>query len=100
VRFLDEDLNSVSVNLYDPEVWRKYGWRPVNDPEFRRRFVGLKNHDDLNAENPKLRDLDAYFSAVLRRAERFHQALDAGSSTTPPVMLLAMGGDCEETLAA
>lgn len=100
VRFLDENLNSISVNIYDPEVWRKYGWSPVNDPEFRRRLGGLKNHDDLNAENPKLRELDAYFSAVLRRTQRFHQALDAASSITPPVILLAMGGDCEETLAA
>jgi hypothetical protein len=43
---------------------------------------------------------------VLRRAKRFHEALNATSSTVegsggaPPIPLFAFGGDCEETLAA
>ena len=45
-------------------------------------------------------DLDAYLAAVLNRARRFHEALDAVSDKVPPVTLLAIGGDCEETLNA
>jgi pimeloyl-ACP methyl ester carboxylesterase len=100
MRFLDEDLNTLAVNLYDPAVWQKYNWSPINDPEFRRRFAGLKTTDDLGAPNTKLGDLDAYFAAILKRTKRFHQALDATSSVPPPVMLLAIGGDCEQTLAS
>ena len=54
--------------------------------------------ESAHAENAKLQSLDAYFRAVLSRARRFHQALDAFSSVDPPVILLAIGGDCEETL--
>jgi len=45
-----------------------------------------------------LQELDAYFVAVLKRAQRFHRALDAISLVEPPVSLMAIGGDCEETL--
>ncbi len=100
VQFLDEELHPVTVDIYDPEVWRKYGWSPVYNLSFRKRYAGLKSVDALNHDNSKLKDLDAYFAATLRRAQRFHQALDASSHVDPPVVLLAIGGDCEETLAA
>ena len=44
--------------------------------------------------------MDAYLAAVLHRARRFHEALDAVSDQNSPVTLLAIGGDCEETLNA
>jgi hypothetical protein len=49
-----------------------------------------------------LADLDAYLDAVLARARRFHEALDAPQPTADasPVKFFAFGGDCEETLAA
>ena len=43
-------------------------------------------------------ELDAYLAATLRRARRFHQALDSVENSNSPVVLLAIGGDCEETL--
>jgi pimeloyl-ACP methyl ester carboxylesterase len=86
-RFLDENLQPIEIDLYDPEVWKRYGWGAINSAEFRRKYDGRQE------------DLDAYLTAVLKRARRFHQALDAIENSDSPVVLLAIGGDCEETLS-
>jgi pimeloyl-ACP methyl ester carboxylesterase len=84
VKFLDENLKPLTIDLYDREVWKRYGWSVIySSPDFRRR------HES---------DLDAYLAATLQRARRFHEALDAMRPENTPVMLLAIGGDCEETL--
>jgi hypothetical protein len=101
-RFLDAGLQPLSVDLYDPEVWRRYGWAAVNDPDFRAAYARgeIKNQESPTRQST-LAELDAYFVAALARARRFHQALDAGDASAPaPVPLFAFGGDCEETLAA
>jgi hypothetical protein len=98
VRFLDENLQPLQIDLYDPEVWKRYGWSPINNPEFRRKYSARAQVDAAHSEGSGLQILDAYFVAVLKRAERFQQALDASSTANPPVILLAIGGDCEETL--
>lgn len=74
VRFLDENLKPLDIDLYDADVWQSFGWSAIHAPEFR-----------------------PYLVATLRRAERFHQALDADGGSSP-VILFAIGGDCEETL--
>ena len=98
VRFLDENLQPIEVDLYDAEVWKKYSWSPINNPEFRRKYSARTETENAHTENGGLQNLDAYLAAVLKRAKRFHQALDAISPIDPPVTLLAIGGDCEETL--
>ena len=86
VRFLDENLQPLTVDLYDQEVWKRYGWSVIySSPSFRRRYTS---------------DLDAYLAATLQRARRFHEALDAMRPENTPVTLLAIGGDCEETLSS
>ena len=98
VRFLDENLQALQIDLYDPEVWKQYGWSVIySSPDFRRRYAGAAGTD---GENNKAEELDAYLAATLRRARRFHQALDAVENSNSPVVLLAIGGDCEETLNA
>lgn len=92
VRFLDENLKPVAIDLYDVNVWKEYRWSALHTPEFRRDFA------EAHGSNGQLDDIDAYLAATLRRARRFHQALDAADGVTSPVMLLAIGGDCEETL--
>ncbi|HEV2835740.1 MAG TPA: hypothetical protein VGW58_10510 [Pyrinomonadaceae bacterium] len=87
-KFLDENLQPLEIDLYDPAVWKRYGWGAINSSEFRRSYNG-------NGE-----DLDAYLAATLKRARRFHDALDAVENSDSPVVLLAIGGDCEETLSA
>jgi len=96
VKFLDENLKPLPVDLYDAEVWKRYGWSVIySSPDFRRR------HASEAGTNGKSEDeLDAYLAATLRRAHRFQQALDAGQNIESPVVLLAIGGDCEATLNA
>jgi pimeloyl-ACP methyl ester carboxylesterase len=101
VRFLDENLKPIAIDLYDPEVWRRYGWSPVNDEDFRRRYANGKTVGDYAPfSGGSLEELDAYFATVLRRAKRFHDALDATAGGEAPVAMFAFGGDCEETLEA
>jgi pimeloyl-ACP methyl ester carboxylesterase len=103
-RFLDADLKEMKVDLYDPATWREYGWSPVNDPEFRQRYAegGWRDEDARRNASGSLEELDQYFAVVLRRARRFHDALDAAfpASSAQPVAFYAFGGDCEETLSA
>lgn len=92
VKFLDENLKPIGVDLYNVEEWKRYGWSVIySSAEFRRKHasqVGTNGDGD---------DLDAYLAASLKRARRFHQALDSVDNTNSPVVLLAIGGDCEET---
>ncbi|MGH9879852.1 MAG: esterase/lipase family protein, partial [Pyrinomonadaceae bacterium] len=100
-RFLNEDLKPVPIDLYDPQVWRQYGWSVVTDDAYRSRYANRRlDASSTEGASDPLQNLDAYFAAVLQRAKRFHEALDAPSDVDPPVTLLAVGGDCEETLAA
>ena len=92
VKFLDENLKPVEIDLYDPSVWKRYGWSVLFSDDFRRRYAGA------NGTNGNTEELDAYLAATLRRARRFHEALDSTDNGTPPITLLAIGGDCEETL--
>ncbi|MDT4895433.1 MAG: hypothetical protein QOH25_510 [Acidobacteriota bacterium] len=98
--FLDENLQPVELDLYDPAVWRRYGWSPVTNADYRERFVrGRTRGDNAPFRGGSLADLDAYFAVVLNRAKRFHEALDVMTEDAP-VQLFAFGGDCEDTLYA
>jgi pimeloyl-ACP methyl ester carboxylesterase len=102
-RFLDENLQPIKIDLYDPETWRRYGWSAINNPGFRGRFTRgrVQSESDAKTQSGTPADLDAYLAAVLRRAKRFHEALNAVAAVEQnPVPLFAFGGDCEETLAA
>lgn len=87
-KFLDENLQPLQIDLYDPEVWKRYGWGAIYSADARHHF---------NADS---QELDTYLAATLKRARRFHEALDAVATPDVPVVLLAIGGDCEETLSA
>lgn len=39
LRFLDENLQPMAVDLYDAATWRRYGWGVGADEHYRRRFV-------------------------------------------------------------
>jgi len=92
VKFLDENLKPLAIDLYDPEVWKQYRWSAIYSPDFRRRY------GEFGGTNGRGDELDAYLAATLRRARRFHQALDSFEGSHSPITLLAIGGDCEETL--
>ncbi|MEP6818034.1 MAG: hypothetical protein ABJA18_00780 [bacterium] len=100
VRFLDRDLKPLAIDLYDPVNWKGYGWSIAHDPAFRKRFVmknagGEKSPADQNANL-----LDVHLAATLERTRLFHQALDVPIDGSAPVQLVALAGDCEETLNA
>jgi pimeloyl-ACP methyl ester carboxylesterase len=99
-KFLGEDLKPLPIDLYDAATWKRYGWSPINDPEYRRRYQGNVQSDHSSATKGSLEMLDGYLAAVLQRAHRLHLALDAVADKEPKVILLAIGGDCEETLNA
>ncbi len=93
IKFLDENLQAIEIDLYDVEVWKRYGWSVIySSPDFRRR------HAQAVGTNGSGDELDAYLAATLKRARRFQQSLDSVENTNSPVVLLAIGGDCEETL--
>jgi pimeloyl-ACP methyl ester carboxylesterase len=99
VKFLDENLQPLAIDLYDPEVWKRYGWSVIySSPDFRRRYAAAAGTDGGNWK-PEA-DLDAYLARTLQRARRLHEALDAANDSNSPVMLLAIGGDCEETFSS
>ena len=105
--FYDQDLKPLDIDIYDPAVWKKYGWSLANEPDYRKRFVrkwqaarpagsAATELDELLA----LADLDGYMAAVLKRARRYHEALNAVGSKKSPVGYYVFAGDCEETLQA
>ena len=79
--FLDERLEPFALDLFDPTVWRRYGW------------------SDADGEDEEGIVSDEFLAAALRRARGFRRALDVGMGRDAPVRLFAFGGDCEETLA-
>lgn len=101
VKFLDENLKPLTVDLYDHEVWKHYGWSVIySSSEFRRHYAGAAGPGTDGGNGNSEDELDAYLAATLQRARRFHEALDAVSNSGSPVVLLAIGGDCEETFSS
>lgn len=96
-RFLDENLNPVALDLYDVQVWKTHKWSPLFSPDFIRRS---SNEHGASSYEERARQLEIYLVATLKRTKRFHQALDAIGEASSPVTLMAIGGDCEETLNA
>jgi pimeloyl-ACP methyl ester carboxylesterase len=103
-RFLNAELKSVAVDLFDVETWKRYGWSARFDPGFRpteqRAFVrrlgeaaGLAAFEKLDDERLN------YLQVALARAAAFHRALDADSAPPAELRLHLVGGDCEPTLA-
>lgn len=116
-RFLDENLKPIKVDLYNAKTWNTYGWGAVNDPKFLSKLkdaprLALRNKEikpvklakDANYDDRILAEttsaqVQAYFTAVLSRAKRFHLALDAPTRRSP-VEMYAYGGNCQPTLDA
>ncbi len=116
-RFLDENLKPLTVDIYDVDTWIKYGWGAIADPKFLSKLkdaprLALTNKeikpetpkkdakkDDLIVSKTTFAQVRSYFTAVLDRARRFHEAMDAKTKTSP-VQMYAYGGNCEQTLDA
>jgi hypothetical protein len=101
VSFLDENLQPLELDLYNPEVWRKYGWTATAEEKFRANFqAGKLEGDCAPCPSGKPEELDNFLVHVLRRAKRFHEALDIPAPGDSRVPLYVYGGDCLDTLVA
>lgn len=85
----DENLKPVTVDVYNPAEWEKYGWAIWQDDAFSKKF---SPSEQKNAR--------PFFIATLARAKQFQAALDAVSNTKPTASLYLIGGDCKPTPAA
>jgi hypothetical protein len=102
-KFYDENLERMSVNLYDPETWKKFHWSAYTNRSFLNKFKDQPNAIDKNGNLSEFSDvslgqLDAYFKNVLDRSKSFHEALSADTTVPPSIGFFAFGGDCDETL--
>lgn len=86
-RIYGDDLRQLKLDLFDPLVWERYGWAPYDDPKFAKEFTP--------AEAAQAR---SYLHAVLQRAKRFHEAIDAAMNVKSPVDIYIIGADCKPTL--
>jgi pimeloyl-ACP methyl ester carboxylesterase len=83
----DENLKPLQIDIFDEKTWETYNWSIWKDDDFPREF---------NATERK--NARAFFRAMLSRAKRFQEALDANTSEKPLVSMYLIGADCKETL--
>lgn len=81
-----EDLKPVKLDIYEPRTWEEYGWDIWNGEKFSKNFTAAEQNNAL-----------LYFRAVLDRAKRFQEALNANTSPKIPVNFYLMGSDCKDT---
>ena len=101
VRFLDNDLRRIKIDIYNPAEWKRLGWFPSHEPKFRRAFFpGSANRKSVEIDELQERLLDRHLAIVLQRTKLFHQALDVPLDKESPVSLVAFLSDCKQTLNA
>lgn len=111
-RFLNENLQPMRVDLYNPANWRKYDWGAISSPEFLGKLKDASMIPGVKPVNWKIKNVDdkilsettyaqayRFLTAALNRARRFHQALDVNLKNSP-IDILAYGSECEPTLDA
>ena len=117
-RFYDEQLNPLTLDIYDVATWRKYGWAIPFDAEFKaaeqKEFEKLRKKlqkkttpeaetqlGELEAtRNRELAAREPFLQAALARAVKFQRALDVVSAPPSNLRFYLFGGDCEDTLEA
>lgn len=104
VKFYDENLQPLDVDLYNPETWKTYGWGVIAKSDFSNGFNKQNPTGNGNAAPEKAAvstdEVNAYFAAVLNRARRFHESLDADIAVPSAISLFTFGSDCDQTLTA
>ena len=87
LKAFDENLKPLDVDVFDVKTWDEYGWSVIKDEKFDKNFTVAEQ------KNAK-----AYFQAVLNRAKRFQEALDANTNVKTSVQMYLIGADCKDTL--
>ena len=86
-RVFGEDMEPLSVDIYALETWKKYGWSIYGDDDLLEDFSAAE-----------IGRMEAYLAVVLKRAKRFHAALDVSEGEGGQVGFFIIGSDCKETL--
>jgi pimeloyl-ACP methyl ester carboxylesterase len=101
--FIDRDGNALNIDLYDPDMWERYGWslfdRRIQKKMKRKLFRDVASDDTTVYET--LRDEQRYFlTLALKRAKKFQQALWQGDIEQERSMVtyILLGADCQPTL--
>lgn len=87
LRVTDENFEPISIDLYDPKEWTKYGWNAIDDKRFPAQFRLAER-----------RAAPEFFASALSRAERLHKALAAGATSGGPGLFNIVGADCNDAL--
>ncbi len=82
----DENLKPLQIDIYDEKTWESYDWSIWKDDAFSKEFNAT---EQANAR--------PFFRAMLSRAKRFHEALDANTSEKTSVSMYLIGSECKET---
>ncbi len=99
VLFAHPDGTPFNLDLYDPHTWIREAWS-VFSPEAQERLrkkLARKGGSTAALEESNRRSLE-FLTKSLRRAERFHQALNAPAAGDSKVAYYAFGSDCISTL--
>ena len=95
VVYSDEAATPVG-NLYDAELWNKFGWGLSADTKDHREF--LKNAlPDVDDPEERQKIAQRYQAAELARAEGFHRALDKTAKRPEGLNLYLVAGDSTKT---
>ncbi len=95
VVYNDEAATPVG-NLYDSELWNKYGWGLSADSKAHREFLRNALPDIEDAEE-RQQVAQRYQAAELARAKGFHEALDKTSKLPEGLNLYLVAGDSTST---
>lgn len=87
-RFFDENLEGLKLNIYDYKTWERYGWS----------IYGKQDELFKNYSEAEVGRLEAYLEVVLKRAKKFHEALNVRKSNRSLVSFVLVGSDCQRTL--
>ncbi len=82
----DENLKPLTINIFDEKTWETYDWSIWKDSDFSKEFNAT---EQANAR--------PFFRAMLSRAKRFQEAMDANTIEKTPVSIYLIGADCKET---
>ncbi len=87
LRATDENFEPISIDLYDPKEWNRYGWNAINDDGFPAQFRLAER-----------RAAPEFFASALSRAKRLHEALTAGAGSNGPGLFNIVGAACNDAL--
>lgn len=101
-RFFDARLSPLSIDLFDVETWRRFGWSVAFDEQMveREQRRGRKNQQlktSVAELTRRATERERFLLAALTRAAAFHRALAAASPPPPPLRFFLIGGDCAST---